>query len=155
MFPAPEFGPVLEDGWILTGKATNADESSPPPPPPPPPPIPPIPPLMSALNGNSPVSPEKSGGGRELRRFGVASERTGVVRDSEWLVVFDAVVFAVACVVCLTAPSFSRLVLPVEVVVAVSLVPEAAVVSSICGRGDMACCMGDRRGQREKDGEEG
>lgn len=78
MFPAPELPPVVDDGWMLTGKATSADDSSPPPPPPPTPL-----PMLSALNGKSPVRLENSGGGRALRRLGVASERTGVVRDSE------------------------------------------------------------------------
>ena len=152
MFPGVALGPVDDDGWILTGKATKADESSPPapaPPPPPPPPMLPIPPLMRALNGNSPVRLENSGGGRELRRFGVAMERTGVVRDSVCVVVCGAVIveaFPAACMWVWRPPSLSRFVVVVAVV---SLAPVAVVVSSMCGRGEMACCRrnGRDRGQ--------
>ena len=83
MFPALDPPPLVDVGWILTGKATRADDSSLPVPPPPPP----VPLLMRALKGNSPVRLEKRGGGSALRRLGVASERMGVVRDSVCVVV--------------------------------------------------------------------
>ena len=139
MFPAPEVDPLVDDGWMLTGKATNADDERSPPPPPPP---------MSALNGKSPVSPEKRGGGRALRRFGVASDRTGVVRDSECVVVVGAVVVAVVCT--LAPPLLPCRVLLVEAVVGGSLAPPtvAAVVSSICGRGEIACYRKQARNNR-------
>ena len=83
MLPALEPPPLVEEGCILTGNATRADDISPPPPPPPAVPLlPPRPALMRALNGKSPVRLEKRGGGSALRRLGVARERTGVVRDS-------------------------------------------------------------------------
>ena len=74
----------------------------------------------------------------------MARERTGVVRDSEWVVVFGAVV-----VVCVAVPSLSLrvlLLLEEEVAVVVSLAPDAAVVSSIWGRGEMTCCR-DGKGE--------
>ena len=121
MFPADELPPLVDDGWMLTGNATKADESSPPPPPPL---VPlPRPPLMNALNGKSPLRPENSGGGSALRRLGVANDRTGVVRDSVCVVP--------AFVVCV-GPSLSDRCCAFIVVVVVFLAPEmAAVVSSI------------------------
>ena len=125
MFPALGIVPLVDDGCILTGKATSADESSPAPPPP----ILPRPLLMREPNEKSPVNPEKSGGGRALRRFGVAREITGVVSDSECVVV----TVGAAVVVCVLLTPCCCVLLLVDVVV-VSLEPEpavAAVVSSI------------------------
>ena len=67
----------------------------------------------------------------------MASERTGVVRDSECVVAVSA------AVVCVLALSLSCCVVDaVAVDVVVSLAPEAvAPVSSIWGRGEVACCI--------------
>ncbi len=79
MILLPEVPPETEDGWMLTGKATNAECVSPPPPPPAP--VGAAPEEGVAPKGKSPMKLEKSGG-RALKRLGVWSERMGVVRDS-------------------------------------------------------------------------
>lgn len=89
-FPVPL--PPVAEGWMLTGNATRAAEELSPPPPPPE-----VLTLAAAAldcgvwpNGNSPMRLENIGGKLE-KMFGVARERTGVVRDSVVVVVVEEV----------------------------------------------------------------
>ena len=107
MFPVLVLPPEpVEDGWMLTGKATSAaeveeeeedEECSPGAPvvgpvPPPPPPAPEL--VGGVAKGNSPMKLENMGG-RLLKTLGVARERMGVVRDS--LLVLGCVVVVLCC----------------------------------------------------------